>query len=350
MSGWEMARAPRAFTHSALGELGVALVLCNRRSPRVPPLQTRSRCPAPMTSRGRQVILGLWRQAPMTSPRRGAFPLPPPPAWLVQFTWVGQALPPPPTCGGRSPAGGGVTYLKGAGPGRGCRARRRPAGLHTIARLRRGPKVRPRGGRPAPLPDPIPPRSARRLHGVPSAIAGSPQSPLPAQSPRSPQSPPQRTHPAPSLSRRAPRSPRPAAARLRTPGVRYPENAGRPPAHPAALSPGSAAAARRRRRRSRASAEGERPPHSARCSLHRGVRARVGEGAGAGASGEQRRAPPREADRPLPFGPTKAPGASSEATAGPRSRDPGGPRGCALAGEGPQVPVPSGSWDAGTDP
>lgn len=152
-----------------------------------------------------------------------------------------------------------MTYLKEAGLGRGCRARRRPAGLHTIARLRRGPKVRPRGGRTAPLPDPVPPRSARRLHGVPSAIAGSPQSPLFAQSPRSPQSPPQRTHPAPSPSRRAPRSPRPAAARLRIPGVRYPENAGRPPAHPAALSPGSAAAARRRRR-SRASAEGERPP------------------------------------------------------------------------------------------
>lgn len=107
MSGWETARAPTAFTLSTLGELADALVLCNRGSLLVPPLQTLSRHPAPMTSRGRQVILGLWRQALMTSSRRGAFP-PPPPAWLVRFTWVGPALPPPPTCGGRSPAGGGV--------------------------------------------------------------------------------------------------------------------------------------------------------------------------------------------------------------------------------------------------
>ncbi|KAM7330476.1 hypothetical protein ACRRTK_009665 [Alexandromys fortis] len=347
-----MARAPTAFTLSTLGELGgMRWCFATEGLPAFHPSRLAETpgpsdvtCPPgdprPLASSADDVI-----QA------RGLPPPPPPPAWLVRFTWVGQALPPPPTCGGRSPAGGGVTDLKEAGPGRGCRARRRPAGLHTIARLRRGPKVRPRGGRPAPLPDPIPPRSARRLHGIPSAIAGSPQSPLPAHSPRSPQSPPQRAHPAPSPSRRAPRSPRPAAARLRTPGVRYPENAGRPPAHPAALSPGSAAAARRRRR-SRASAEGERTPPPARCSPHRDVRARarVGEGAGAGASGEQRRAPPREADRPLPFGPTKAPGASSEATAGPRSRDPGGPRRRALAGEGPQVPVPSGSRDAGTDP
>lgn len=86
------------------------------------------------------------------------------------------------------------------------------------------------------------------------------------------------------------------------------------------------------------------PPPPAQCPPHRGIRARarVGEGARAGASGEQRRAPPREADRPLPFGPTKAPGASSEATAGPRSRDPGGPRRRALAGGGTTDPGPFG--------
>lgn len=72
---------------------------------------------------------------------------------------------------------------------------------------------------------------------------------------------PQRAHPAPSESRRASRSPRPAAARPPDPGPEgtgrelCEENAGRPPAHTPALSPGSVAARRRRRRRSGASAE-----------------------------------------------------------------------------------------------
>lgn len=75
------------------------------------------------------------------------------------------------------------------------------------------------------------------------------------------------------------------------------------------------------------------PTPRARCSPHRGVwaRARVGEDAGAGAPGELRRAPPREADRPLPFGPTKA-----------------GPR-CLLRGDrGSPLPGPWGTPRAGS--
>lgn len=121
---------------------------------------------------------------------------------------------PLPPAGGRRPDGGGGPEPKEAGPGRGCWARRQPARLHTIARLRLGPKVRPHGGRLSPLPHTFPSHFTLRLHRVPSAITSSSQSLLPRRSPRSPQSP-QRTLPSAS-------APRPLAvpARLLLPAAR----------------------------------------------------------------------------------------------------------------------------------
>nr|XP_034363691.1 translation initiation factor IF-2-like [Arvicanthis niloticus] len=140
--------------------------------------------------------------------------------------------PPPPTCGGRRPDGGGGPELKEAWPGRGRRARRQSAGLHTIARLRPGPKVPPHGGRSSSLPHTSPTHCTSRLRGVLSAITGSSQSPVPLQSPRSPQSPQSRLPSAsaprplivPAGAPPAPRGPqRPA---LQTPGLKEPGASG----------------------------------------------------------------------------------------------------------------------------
>lgn len=297
-------------------------------------------------------------------------PPPPPPALLARFTWVCTALPPPPTCGERRPDGGGGAEPKEAGPGRGCRARRQPAGLHTIARLRLGPKVRPHGGRPSPLAYTVPSHFTLRLHGVPSAITGPSQSRLPPSEPAlatvssenaplSERTPPPRSPGAPP----APRGPqRPA---LRTPGLGEPGGSGvrrtrggRPRTLPRSLRarppPGGGGGGAERAQKVRAAPPTPRPvlPASRRPAEGAGLGKTRGQGRQVSRGGLR---PARPTDRSLRA--NKGPLCQLQCDRGfPQSGHWGTPRAGTGRG-GPTGPgaglIPSGtpgSWDAKTGP